>query len=64
MTGLIAFRKGWIDQLHVLPVAQGQRLGTSLLKTRRTPLIVFSSGRFSAMRTRGAFTKPAVLHWP
>src|SRR5581483_11142741 len=32
MAGLIAFREGWIDQLYVLPGAQGQGLGTSLLK--------------------------------
>jgi GNAT superfamily N-acetyltransferase len=32
MTGLIAFRAGWIDQLYVLPGAQGRGIGTSLLK--------------------------------
>lgn len=33
MTGFIAFREGWVDQLYVLPVAQGQGVGTSLLNT-------------------------------
>jgi GNAT superfamily N-acetyltransferase len=35
MTGLIAFREGWIEQLYVLPDAQGQGVGTSLLKLAR-----------------------------
>jgi len=32
MLGMIAFRKDWIDQLYVLPRAQGQGIGTELLK--------------------------------
>jgi GNAT superfamily N-acetyltransferase len=32
MTGLIAFRDGWIDQLYVLPRAQERGVGTSLLE--------------------------------
>jgi len=32
MTGFIAFREGWIDQLYVLPGAQGRGIGTSLLE--------------------------------
>jgi GNAT superfamily N-acetyltransferase len=31
MTGIIAFRKDWIDQLYVLPEAQGRGTGTDLL---------------------------------
>ena len=31
MTGVIAFREGWIDQLYVLPPAQGQGIGGALL---------------------------------
>lgn len=31
MTGIIAFRDGWIDQLYVLPDAQGRGHGTALL---------------------------------
>jgi GNAT superfamily N-acetyltransferase len=32
MIGVIAFREGWIDQLYVLPQAQGQDVGGSLLQ--------------------------------
>jgi len=31
MTGLIAFHDDWIEQLYVLPEAQGQGVGTALL---------------------------------
>ncbi|WP_315730954.1 MULTISPECIES: GNAT family N-acetyltransferase [unclassified Bradyrhizobium] len=31
LTGIIAFREGWIEQLYVLPQAQGQGSGTGLL---------------------------------
>lgn len=32
MTGMIAFRDGWIDQLYILPEAQGRGLGTALVQ--------------------------------
>jgi len=32
LTGFIAFRDGWIDQLYVLPTYQGQGLGSALLE--------------------------------
>jgi GNAT superfamily N-acetyltransferase len=32
MIGIIAFRDDWIDQLYVLPDAQGRRVGTALLE--------------------------------
>jgi GNAT superfamily N-acetyltransferase len=32
MTGMIAFRKDWIEQLYVLPNAQGRGTGSSLLQ--------------------------------
>lgn len=32
LAGIIAFRDGWIDQLYVLPRAQGQGTGTALLQ--------------------------------
>jgi GNAT superfamily N-acetyltransferase len=32
MTGMIAFRTGWIDQLYVLPAAHGHGVGTELLQ--------------------------------
>jgi GNAT superfamily N-acetyltransferase len=31
ITGMIAFRDGWIEQLYVLPEAQGQGVATELL---------------------------------
>jgi GNAT superfamily N-acetyltransferase len=32
MIGILGFREGWIDQLYVLPNAQGRRVGTELLQ--------------------------------
>ncbi len=32
MSGMIAFREGWIEQLYVLPAAQGHGVGTQLLR--------------------------------
>jgi GNAT superfamily N-acetyltransferase len=32
MIGMIAFRENWIDQLYVLPKAQGRGVGTKLLQ--------------------------------
>lgn len=31
LIGVIAFREGWIDQLHILPQMQGQGIGSRLL---------------------------------
>ncbi|PJG54578.1 GNAT family N-acetyltransferase [Bradyrhizobium forestalis] len=31
LNGIIAFREGWIEQLYVLPAAQGRGVGTELL---------------------------------
>ncbi|MEZ2142064.1 GNAT family N-acetyltransferase [Bradyrhizobium sp. DN5] len=31
LSGIIALREGWIEQLYVLPVAQGRGVGTELL---------------------------------
>ena len=32
MTGLIAFRDGWVDQLYVLPGTRGHGIGSALLE--------------------------------
>jgi GNAT superfamily N-acetyltransferase len=32
MIGMVAFREDWIDQLYVLPGAQGRGVGTELLQ--------------------------------
>ena len=31
LSGIIAFREGWVEQLYVLPAAQGRGVGTELL---------------------------------
>ncbi|PIT04181.1 acetyltransferase [Bradyrhizobium nitroreducens] len=31
LSGIIAFREGWVEQLYVLPAAQGRGAGTELL---------------------------------
>jgi GNAT superfamily N-acetyltransferase len=36
MIGIIAFRAHWIDQLYVLPAAQGRGVGTGLLQVAQT----------------------------
>jgi GNAT superfamily N-acetyltransferase len=34
--GIIAFREDWIDQLYVLPKAQGRGVGTELLQVAQS----------------------------
>jgi GNAT superfamily N-acetyltransferase len=36
MIGMIAFREDWIDQLYVLPMAQGRGVGTELLQVAQS----------------------------
>ena len=36
LAGIVAFREGWVDQLYVLPAAQGAGVGTSLLSLAQT----------------------------
>jgi len=38
MTGMLAFRNDWIDQLYVLPGAQGRGIGTGLVKVAQNSL--------------------------
>ena len=35
LTGIIAFRNDWIDQLYVLPEVQGRGLGSELLEVAK-----------------------------
>ena len=35
LIGMIAFREGWVDQLYVQPQAQGQGVGTQLLRVAK-----------------------------
>jgi len=37
MTGMLVFREDWIDQLYVLPKAQGRGVGTELLQVAQRP---------------------------
>jgi len=60
LVGIIAFREGWIDQLYVLPSAQGRGIGTALLdiaKSTFSPLELWTFQRNTQARrfyeTRG-----------
>jgi GNAT superfamily N-acetyltransferase len=35
LSGIIAFRDGWIEQLYVLPAAQGRGIGTELINVAK-----------------------------
>jgi GNAT superfamily N-acetyltransferase len=39
MSGMIAFREGWIEQLYVLPAAQGHGVGTQLLRVAQRAFV-------------------------
>lgn len=36
LRGIIAFREGWVEELYVLPAAQGQGVGTELLDVAKS----------------------------
>lgn len=36
LSGIIAFRDGWVEQLYVLPTAQGRGVGTELLDVAKS----------------------------
>jgi putative acetyltransferase len=53
LVGIIAFRPDWIDQLYVLPRAQGDGVGTKLLQRAQdsfTPLNLWTFQRNRAAR--------------
>src|SRR3954453_18121979 len=54
MTGMIAFRYGWVDQLYVMPAAQGRGLGRALVDIALRTSDACSSGPSSATSGRGA----------
>ncbi|WP_461320414.1 GNAT family N-acetyltransferase [Bradyrhizobium elkanii] len=59
MSGVIAFRDGWIGQLYVLPGAQGRGIGGALLEIARPgPAAALD---VSVQRPRAASTRRAVL---
>jgi GNAT superfamily N-acetyltransferase len=35
LSGIIAFRDGWVEQLYVLPASQGRGIGTELLEVAK-----------------------------
>ncbi len=46
LVGIIAFREGWIDQLYVLPDAQGRGVGSDLLEVAQTAFPVLNLWTF------------------
>ena len=46
LVGIIAFREGWIDQLYVLPDAQGQGVGSDLLEVAQNTFPVLNLWTF------------------
>jgi ribosomal protein S18 acetylase RimI-like enzyme len=46
LVGIIAFREGWIDQLYVLPDAQGRGVGSDLLEVAQTTFPVLNLWTF------------------
>jgi hypothetical protein len=59
--GILAFREGWIDQLYVLPEAQGRGVAPSCCTSRKAPSNACIFGLFSAMCRRAGFTKQEAL---
>ena len=60
LLGIVAFRKDWVDQLYILPNAQGEGIGTRLVdiaKTAYPQLFLWTFQRNTAARrfyeTRG-----------
>ena len=52
LVGIIAIREGWIDQLYVLPSAQGRGIGTALLETAKLREKELSLWTFSETQAR------------
>jgi GNAT superfamily N-acetyltransferase len=55
MSGLIAFRRGWIDQLYVLPSAQRRGIGTELLQIAQQSFAHLNLWTFQCNRAARAF---------
>jgi GNAT superfamily N-acetyltransferase len=63
LTGIIAFREDWIDQLYVLPDVQGRGVGSQLLQVAQRVSTASSFGRFNATCRRVASTRREGLWW-
>ena len=55
LLGVIAFRPGWVDQLYVLPQAQGKGLGTALLQVAQRSFARLQVWTFQRNRTARQF---------
>jgi GNAT superfamily N-acetyltransferase len=55
MSGMIAFREGWIEQLYVLPAAQGHGVGTRLLRVARRAFASLQLWTFQRNAQAGGF---------
>lgn len=63
MTGIIAFRTGWIDQLYVLPDAQGRVIGSELLQVAKHAFDRLELWTFQRNVRAKRFYKREVLDW-
>ena len=57
LVGFIAFQNGWIDQLYVLPAAQGKGIGTALLDIAKAKSEHLSLWTFQRNSTANCFYK-------
>jgi putative acetyltransferase len=55
LVGIIAFREGWVDQLYVLPIAQGRGIGTALLQIAKDRSRTLSLWTFQRNRNARRF---------
>lgn len=55
LVGLVAYREGWIDQLHVLPRAQRRGIGSALLAAAQRDFSSLSLWSFQANKTARRF---------
>jgi GNAT superfamily N-acetyltransferase len=64
MTGILAFRQDWIDQLYVLPEAQGRGLGTALLQVAQNAFDRLQLWTFQRnVQARGFYEAREALRW-
>jgi GNAT superfamily N-acetyltransferase len=58
LTGVLAFRDGWIDQLYVLPKAWGRGVGTELRRLPRRNPPTARAGALVTAKSGGLWIKP------